>query len=54
MGQLLELNRASVISGAEAKELDEPLKLEHVVINLKAQLTSDDTALACSFRFGIR
>ena len=40
MGQLLALNQAGVISGAEAEELDELLKLEHVVINLKAQLAS--------------
>ena len=43
MDQLLALNQAGVISKAEAEELDELLKLEHVVISLKTQLTSDDT-----------
>lgn len=46
MGQLLALNQAGVISKAEAEELDELLKLEHLVISLKTQLTSDDTAPA--------
>ena len=46
MSQLLALNQAGVISKAEAEELDELLKLEHVVISLKAQLTFDDAAPA--------
>ena len=44
--QLLALNRAGVIGEAEVEELDELLRLEHVIIMLKSQLTSGGTATA--------
>ena len=46
VSQLLALNQAGVIGEAEAEELDKLLKLEHVIIMLKTQLTSGGTATA--------
>jgi hypothetical protein len=46
MSHLLDLNRAGLISEAQLQELDELLKLEHLIINLKAGLPSDELASA--------
>ena len=43
MDKLLTLNRAGAISEAEQRELDELLKLEHVVVGLKASPASPPT-----------
>ena len=44
VAQLLEQNREGTLSEAETNELDEYLRLEHVVRIMKAKLTSDDIA----------
>jgi hypothetical protein len=44
MSRLLALNHAGILSEAEARELDELIKLEHLIITLKASLTPEDIA----------
>ena len=44
VAQLLEKNREGGLSQDEANELDEYLRLEHVVRMMKVKLTSDDIA----------
>lgn len=44
MTRLLELNQAGCISKDEVQELDELVKLENIIISLKASLSSDDIA----------
>ncbi|MDQ3397774.1 MAG: hypothetical protein M3511_08405 [Deinococcota bacterium] len=46
MKRLLALNRAGVLGEAEARELDELISLEHLIITLKANLVPEDTAAA--------
>ncbi|MDQ3460108.1 MAG: hypothetical protein M3498_12525 [Deinococcota bacterium] len=46
MSRLLALNQAGVLGEAEARELDELIKLEHLIITLKASLTPEDIAAA--------
>lgn len=46
MNRLLTLNQAGVLGEAEQRELDELIKLEHLVITLKAGLSAEDLSAA--------
>lgn len=46
MSRLLVLNQAGALGEAEGRELDERIKLEHLVITLKAGLSAEDLSAA--------
>lgn len=46
MSRLLTLNQAGVLGEAEQRELEELIKLEHLVITLKAGLSAEDLSAA--------
>jgi hypothetical protein len=46
MSRLLTLNQAGVLGEAEQRELDELIKLEHLIITLKAGLSAEDLPAA--------
>lgn len=46
MNGLLTLNQAGVLGEAEQRELDELIKLEHLIITLKAELSAEDLSAA--------
>lgn len=46
MSKLLALNQAGALGEAEGRELDELIKLEHLIITLKGRLSADDLSAA--------